>query len=103
MAAAARYARRALRRERIFEDRKNPLEIFDETELRRKYRFPSWTILQLTDVLEQSIAHHSRRSAAVPALLQVCLTLRYLASGSFQDAVGEHLGLHQTTGRPTYL
>ncbi|RUS83586.1 hypothetical protein EGW08_008640 [Elysia chlorotica] len=86
-----------LRREKVFRDRHNPLEVLTETELLQKYRFPRWAILQLTDLINQSIAHPSGRSGAVPALLQVCLTLKYLAGGSFQDAVGENLGLHQTT------
>ncbi|GFN85071.1 low quality protein: putative nuclease harbi1 [Plakobranchus ocellatus] len=98
MAATARYTRRAFSWRNVFLNRKNPLKPFDYTELIRKHRFPSWAILQQTDMLEQSIAHPSSRSGTVPVLLQVGFeTLRYLASGSFQDIFDEHLGLHQKT------
>ena len=96
--AAVIHARRALNRERIFKDRLNPLEMLDEHEILIKYLFPSWAIRQIRDLLAADIAHNSGRPGAVPPIIQACLTLRYLASGSFQDSVGEHFGLHQTTG-----
>lgn len=95
--AAVRHYRRALRRERLFRDRLNPLENLSEVELITKYRFPGWAIQRITDIIEENVAHPSSKSGALPALLQVCVSLRYLASGSFQDSIGEHIGVHQTT------
>jgi hypothetical protein len=40
--------RRAMRRERIFRDRTNPLEIYDDLELLEGFRFDRRTILQIT-------------------------------------------------------
>jgi hypothetical protein len=37
---------RAMRRERIFRDRTNPLEIYDDLELIERFRFDRRTILQ---------------------------------------------------------
>ena len=43
--------RRNLRRNRIFRDRRNPLEIFDDTKLYSKFRFRRHDILRIVDEL----------------------------------------------------
>ena len=39
-----------------------------------------------------------RRGGLLPAILQVCLTLRFFATGTFQDTIGEMIGVSQSTG-----
>ena len=46
--------RRAMRRERIFRDRTNPLEIYD-LELIERFRFDRRTILQITQLLQDDL------------------------------------------------
>ena len=57
--------RRNLRRERIFRDRNNPLEIFDDHELIQRYRMPRTVILDLIELLNDEIAHPTKRSKAI--------------------------------------
>ena len=69
-------ARRALRRERVFRDRANPLEWSTE-ELWRRYRFTRRGLMALVAALEPEIAHETGRSQALSPLLQVCTTLNF--------------------------
>jgi hypothetical protein len=71
---------RAIRRERIFRNRTNSLEIYDDLELIERFRFDRRTILQITHDLESS----TFRNKAIPRLIKVLISLRFFASGSFQ-------------------
>ena len=41
----------------------------------------------------------SRRGGSLPVSIQLCITLRYLATGSFQYRVGELCGVTRSTGK----
>ena len=88
--------RRALRRNRIFRDRIHPLDKFDDVEIRKKFRFNRETILRITDELDESI-RHPNRLGALPPVLQVLLTLRFYACGTFQDVCAELINVSQPT------
>ena len=102
MSAAAAFhhrQRRFLRRNRIFRDRRNPLDAFDDMEMFEKFRFHRENIMTLTEELEPHLIQNGRRGGLLPAILQVCLTLRFFfATGTFQDTIGEMIGVSQSTG-----
>ena len=66
-----RENRRALRRERVFRDRKNPLDEFDDVQMFKKYRFTRFGCMHIIDLLEAGLQHPTRRNRALPASLQV--------------------------------
>ena len=80
--------RRLLGRNRIFRDRTNPSDKFNDLELFWKFRFQQADILQRTDELMEELEHPNRKGA-LPPVLQVLLTLRFYASGSFQHICAE--------------
>ena len=84
--------RRALRRERVFRDRTNPLDIFDDVDLHKRYRFTRDGILFLIDNLN-GLEPTTARSCAVPKHLKVCIGLRFFATGAFQTLLGDELGI----------
>ena len=47
--------RRVMRRERIFRDKTNPLEIYDDLELIERFRFDRGTILQIIQLLQDDL------------------------------------------------
>lgn len=65
----------ALRRERVFRDRGNPIDNFTDIELIARYRFP--TITGLTDLIKDRVQHPTSRSHAIPALVQVSSSIIY--------------------------
>ena len=77
MAAALQilFTERQLRCERIFRDRTNPLDIYNDVEVIRRYRFPRDTILELVDRVAPMVEHPTGRSKAIPACIQVYLFL----------------------------
>jgi hypothetical protein len=71
--------RRAMRRERIFRDRTNPLEIYDDLELIERFRFDRGTILQITQLLQDDLESSNFRDKAIPPLIKVLISLRFFA------------------------
>jgi hypothetical protein len=64
---------RAMRRERVFRDRLDPLDTLTDYELIARYRFPRKVILEVTDLLKEDIQHPTSRSHAISPHIQVCL------------------------------
>ena len=93
-ALVALVVRRALRRERVYRDRANPLDIPDH-QLLSKYRFPRAEIMNIINLLEGPLERATKRGNPIPAHTQVLVALRFYASGSFQNVVGDVVGISQ--------
>ena len=67
--------RRARRRERLFRDRSNPLELYDDVEIYTKLRFRRHDLLDLTRELGPDLEFEWKqpRKGSLPALLQVLI------------------------------
>ena len=71
---------------------------YSDEELVRCYRFGRQTIRYITHLVEDEISPATNRSQPVSAMQQVLITLRYLASGSFQQVTGDTIvGLDKST------
>ncbi|XP_048759899.2 putative nuclease HARBI1 [Ostrea edulis] len=70
-------------------DRENPLENLCEVEVFKRYRFRPDTVLYITGLLAPSLTHETLRSCALPPLLQVLVTLRFLATGGFYSLISD--------------
>ncbi|KAG7174270.1 nuclease HARBI1-like 3, partial [Homarus americanus] len=85
-----------LRRERRYLDPLNPKNISDENPL-RYYRFPLREILRLCEELDPFLRQRMTRSHAVPTHRQVLVALRFYASGTFCNVLGDTVGLTQAS------
>ena len=74
--------RRPLRRERLFRDRMNPLEKYDEVEIKALFRFER---------------HTTGRNKALSPLHQVCIFLRFAATGCMQSSVASWINVDRST------
>ncbi|KAH3790572.1 hypothetical protein DPMN_168776 [Dreissena polymorpha] len=98
MAAARRYLRNHnIRVERVFLDRSNPLEMYRDIELYKRFRFTRPVIVVFCDLCKDELSRNTMRSLPVPVALAVCTFLRYVASGDLQLTVGDSTGLSQAT------
>ena len=79
--------KRSLRRERIFRDITNPLDIYNDIELYERFKFPRQRLLELIDELRPDLEHPTRRQSAIAAEIQTLVWLSYLASRCFLKAV----------------
>ena len=88
-----RQRRRRWHRQRVAHtrlvDRENPLEMMPETEIFKRFRFRPETILFIVGLLEPILKRDTLRSCALPALLQVLVTLRFLAIGRFYSLIAD--------------
>ena len=90
--------RRALRRQRIFRDHLDPADIYDNDEFFSKHRFPKQDVVDMTrELVDQELIGSSGRKGELPPFLQVCLTLKFYATGTFQDVCGELVNVSQPT------
>ncbi|XP_045584851.1 putative nuclease HARBI1 [Procambarus clarkii] len=87
---------RALRKERVFKDPLDPLDISDE-HLLKYYCFPRHVILRFCDVLKNDIARITKRSRAIPCHTIVLVALRFYTSGSLQSVIADSTGLSQSS------
>ena len=81
--------RRPLRRERVFKDRSNPLELLTDEEILFKYHFSRGGILFLCDILEPYLGRATRQSYAIPVLLQVLSALYFFCTGSYYRVLAD--------------
>ena len=66
----------ALRRERLFRDRSNPLEIFDDQDLIKRYRFPRVKLIEIIELCREGLERPTNRNNALPVHSQVLSALR---------------------------
>ncbi|XP_063404190.1 putative nuclease HARBI1 [Mytilus trossulus] len=86
-----------MRRERVFIDRTNPLDLYDDLELVERFRFDRQTILQITDLLQEDLESSTLRNHAIPPVMKVFIALRFYASGSFQNIIADTFNIDQAT------
>ena len=86
-----------LRRARTFRERVNPMEYFISSELYDRFRFTRQGIVYLLRLLQNCLLNNTRRSQAIAPALKLFLTLRFLATGSFQILIGDDCGVSQPT------
>ena len=86
------------RRPRVFRDRTNPLETLSDDEVLYRLRLPREVIFRLCRELV-GLNPTSGRGGSLPVSIKLCITLRYLATGNFQDMVGVLHWVTQSTGK----
>ena len=74
---------RKQRVDRIFRDRKNPLDFFNDEEIRLRYRLDREMIHRLCELLNDDLSRPTKRSQSLSVSLQVMTALRYYATGNF--------------------
>jgi hypothetical protein len=73
------------------------LDLHNDSELIERYRFPRAEILQLVDEFGDMLDFRVPRKGALPSSMMVMIALRFYASGSFQQVVGDIFGVSKMT------
>lgn len=87
--------RNTVRKNRIFRDRRNPLDAYNDQEILCRYRMTRRCLMDVIDIVREDISHDTRRSCALTPEEQTFAALRFYATGSFQQVIGDILGLSQ--------
>ena len=84
----------AINGRRLF-DPTNPIAGMTDDEVYARYRFRPQTIQLIMTVIGGVLLRESGRG--LPPLLQVLCTIRFLATGSFQQVIGDPFNIHAST------
>ena len=94
----AQYAHaRALRRERVFRDRLNPMDDYSDKRMHKYYRFTRNGVMRVIDMLVPHLQNQTARSHAIDPRLQVFVALRFYATGDFYSSVSAHHGISDSS------
>jgi len=85
------------RRERQFRDRPSPIDELREEKFIKKYRFDQESVKYITELIEEGLIRPTARNHALPAEFQVLVALKFFASGSIFDDIGDIFGLDKGT------
>ncbi|XP_064653009.1 putative nuclease HARBI1 [Lineus longissimus] len=94
---ADELGRRQMRRERVFRDRTNPLERYDDSEIYDRFRFRREDTFELTDMLGDEIKSPTNRNHSIRPVLCILTALRFYATGNYHLVTGDLFGIHRTT------
>ena len=73
------------------------IDDFTDEELRVCYRFRRESILFITNLVAGDISRNTRWNHALTPLQQVLIALRFYASGSFLQVIGDTFGVDKST------
>ena len=80
---------------RTARDRMNPFLFYDNEEFIRRFRFSKTFVLRLCDELSNELQKDSR-GLSLSVELQIVLTLRFYATGSFEKVIGDLFGISES-------
>ena len=80
----------SLSRQRVFRDRINPIDVYNDIEFIARYRVTKYMFVQLQEKVVTFLHRSTIRSHSIPAPTQ-----QFLATGSFQTVVATSHGISQ--------
>lgn len=79
-------------------DAQNPYELYDEYEFKSRYRFDKDTVLYgILPKIHDGLAKVNHHGLPIPPELQLLVCLRYYATASFQQPLGDMMQISQPT------
>lgn len=83
---------------RYIRDAENPLERFEDSEFKKRYRFDKDTVTEtLLPLVIEALEKPTNRGLPIPPVLQLLVALRFYATSSFQVVSGDLRGISQPT------
>ena len=90
------FAPNQQRRPRNFRFNTNVLNLTDE-QLRARYRFGRASINFILDLIKEDLKRKTKRNHALRPIDQLLIALRFYASGSFLQVIGDTIGVDKST------
>jgi hypothetical protein len=82
---------------RVLWERQDPFTYYNDVDFHRLFRFNKENLMTIVELIRADLDFASKRSSPLNAVQQVCLTLSFFASGSFQHLSGYLAGVKKTT------
>lgn len=74
---------------KIMKDNNNPMESMDEDEFLQKYKFTKEVTNEILQMILYGLRKYTNRGHPVPPIIELLITLRFLATGDFQSNTGD--------------
>ncbi|KAL4715302.1 hypothetical protein ACJJTC_010872 [Scirpophaga incertulas] len=91
------YMNRLERKERTVRSRPDHFNMWNSKDFHRRFRLMKESVQDLLSLIEDKIKHKTQRNQCIPPMLQLLITLRFYATGSFYITVGDFGGIHSST------
>ena len=85
------------RRARQYRLKRSPIDEYTDSELRARYRFGRESIVFITNLIYDDLKRKTKRGHALDPIEQVLISLRFYASGSFLQVIGDTFGVDKAT------
>ncbi|CAG2232254.1 HARBI1 [Mytilus edulis] len=85
------------RKERIFRGMVSHLNNLTDNEMRIRYRFGRDSIAYICNIVGDKLRRSTAKETALTVEQQVCIALRFYASGSFLQVIGDTMGYDKAT------
>ena len=85
----------SLARQRVFRDRLNPLDTYNDAEFISRYRITKGIFIQLHEKIVESLLRSTIMWHSIPTITQLAVSLQFLATGSFQTVIASSHGISQ--------
>lgn len=95
--AAEKWLKCEIRIERHLIDHSNPLENLLPNEVKEKFRFSAESITHICSIIHRNLQRKTKRSMALPTLLQVLIAIRFFATGSYFKVIADTLNVSKST------
>lgn len=82
---------------RMYPDRRNLFEIFDDYNFKIRFRFTKRTVMDILDDIGPALEPTTKRNKSICARDQLLLTLRFYATSAFQQLIGDTTNVHKST------
>ncbi|XP_069102654.1 putative nuclease HARBI1 [Argopecten irradians] len=73
------------------------LDSLNDSQIRARYRFSRENIVYIADLIRERVERPTKRSNALSVEMQVLIALRFYASGSFQQVLGDAICADKST------
>lgn len=83
--------------QRIFREATNLFQSYSDEEFYQRFRLTKESVVNVLDIIGPNISPITQRNKSITALNQLLLTLRFLATGTFQNIIGDVIGIYKTT------
>ena len=81
------YSSQSLSRQRVFRDRLNPLDVYNDVEFLSRYRVTKHIFVDLEEKISIFLHRSTIRSHPIVSSTQLAVALQFLATGSFQTVI----------------
>ncbi|VDI74702.1 Hypothetical predicted protein [Mytilus galloprovincialis] len=85
------------RKERIFRGMVSHLNNLTDNEMKIRYRFGRDSIVYICNIVGDKLRRSTAKETALTVEQQVCIALRFYASGSFLQVIGDTMGYDKAT------